>query len=320
MTKYAPLILIFLLLPPPLVLAMPVFKLPSIGHLLKTLTLGLGSNIFDVYSDVGTGLRHLEVKYVTRTIQILPNSTIPENCFPLDKNSSLTDLVTTSITSTAQGVICEEQDIIWAATTFSLIHLPGVVLYLCLVAAMLQNIRRGNFSKYWDKKSLAAAHLFLFVPYPILVFIQQIISIFILTDQMEVISAIFLFGEGSLEASPQVLLLMFIILGDHERDVTWVEYASIVSSIFTIAKTSIEMFASESYRYVTKNKIIHHKGNCNDSLLHEKESIWGKLWLMCQISPAFITSLVFRVCSLAIITTLLRLAFIGQVYFTHFLV
>ena len=59
------------------------------------------------------------------------------------------------------------------------------------------------------------------------------------------LSAIFLFGEGALEASPQLLLL--IILSDAEREIHWIQKASIASSLLAISKTSIEVFVSESY-------------------------------------------------------------------------
>ena len=59
--------------------------------------------------------------------------------------------------------------------------------------------------------------------------------------QMEVWSAIFLYAEGSLKASPQSLLLLYIIFSDAEQK------ASLISSLLTISKTVIGLFINESY-------------------------------------------------------------------------
>ena len=37
-----------------------------------------------------------------------------------------------------------------------------------------------------------------------------------------ILSTIFLFGEGALEASPQLLLLLYIIGSDAEREIHWI--------------------------------------------------------------------------------------------------
>ena len=51
----------------------------AIGHWAMTIILGLGSNTFDVYSDMGSGIYHLEAKNVTRTFSA--NETVPGTCF-----------------------------------------------------------------------------------------------------------------------------------------------------------------------------------------------------------------------------------------------
>ena len=53
----------------------------AIGHWAKTIILGLGSNTFDVYSDVGSGIYHMQAKNVTRAF--MENDTVPENCIIL---------------------------------------------------------------------------------------------------------------------------------------------------------------------------------------------------------------------------------------------
>ena len=84
----------------------------DIGHVAKTIVLGLGSNGFDVFSDVGNGLYHYYPKNVTR---YLGNSTeVPDYCFP-------------NLESNGTGMFdCEEEDTNWAMITFACIQLPAV--------------------------------------------------------------------------------------------------------------------------------------------------------------------------------------------------
>ena len=96
-----------------------------IGHWVKTIVFGLGSNFFDVYSDVGSGIYHQQPKNVTRTF--LSNDTVPNNCFGL----------TNSTTEADQTYVCMEEDIVWATITFGCIQLPAVVLTLCGVVGMV---------------------------------------------------------------------------------------------------------------------------------------------------------------------------------------
>ena len=63
----------------------------------------------------------------------------------------------------------------------------------------------GIFAKYFKEgfrvtqlKELLMALLLLLLPFPILIFRQQVISIFSTTAYMEWLSILFLFGEGSL--------------------------------------------------------------------------------------------------------------------------
>ena len=89
---------------------------------------------------------------------------------------------------------------------------------------------------------MTAALLFLFIPFPLLIFTQQVAGLFTEGNtQMEVWSAIFLYAKGSLKASPQSLLLLYIIFSDAEQK------ASLISSLLTISKTVIGLFINESY-------------------------------------------------------------------------
>lgn len=290
---------------------------PTAGHLAKTLVLGLGSNGFDVYSDIGTGLSHLQMKNVNRTFQI--NETIPDNCFNFNETtfSNVTSCfngnceTTDSHTNNSQ-IICHESDPIWAAITFGFIQLPSLVIFICLSVGLL--CMNCSVKPLQCKNCFMAIPLLLIlvIPFPLLVFLQQIVSIFDQSEQMQFYSSACLFGEGGLEASPQLLLLLYIIMvdPDTEREIPWIQRASIVSSVITITKTSIELFCGQSYM---SPNMSDKEWSYNDSLLKEN-NLLRKLWIMVKISPAFVTSLVYKVSSLAIITALLKqyaLVYIG---------
>ena len=185
----------------------------DIGHVVKTIVLGLGTNSFDVFSDVGNGLYHYHPKNVTRYMgnvtmvtenltQVLGNFTmvgdnstsVPDNCFPHD------DFNVTGMFD------CEEQDIKWAMITFACIQLPAVVLALCGALGALWEGCIHGFG-YGEPKMLLGSFLILLVPFPLLVFSQQVASLCIRNAQMEFLSSVFLFGEGSLVASPSCFYL-----------------------------------------------------------------------------------------------------------------
>ena len=140
----------------------------DIGHVAKTIVLGLGSNGFDVFSDVGNGLYHYYPKNVTR---YLGNSTaVPDYCFP-------------SVESNGTGMFdCEEEDTNWAMITFACIQLPAVVLAVCAALAALAMGCRSNFDA-GERKMILGSFLLLLVPFPILVFIQQVASLFISPEE-----------------------------------------------------------------------------------------------------------------------------------------
>ena len=170
----------------------------DIGHALKTILLRLGSNIFDVSSDVWNGLYHYYPKNVTR---YLGNGSgrLPANC-TLSPEHNASEMMFT----------CAEEDTVFAALTFTFIQMPAIILAIFTVLGSLAKGCREGFGSDQAKKFLSVV-LLLLVPFPLLIFVQQVASIFIRTDQMEYWSILFLFGEGSLEAPPQLLLMMYII-------------------------------------------------------------------------------------------------------------
>ena len=263
-----------------------------IGHWVKTIGLGLGTTFFDVYTDVGTGLYHYFPKNVTR---YLDNSTVvPDYCSPSHQVN-------------ATGVFdCMEEDTAWATITFTLIQLPAYVLALCaVIAALIYGCDHG-FETSEKKVILGSILGALFIPFPVTVFIQQVASLFVVNAQMELMSAIFLFGEGSLEASPQLLLSLYIILSDSERKVATIQILSIVSSILSISKTSIELYLNESYGTQSSSRDVLDHTDTNDDSMMKDRSLFEKLKLMAEFSPAFLFSLIFKVGSIAIICALLK--------------
>ena len=260
----------------------------GVGSVGKTLVLGLGANVADVYTDVKTGMYYYGLKNVTRSFGET-DITMPANCFPDDPPVFL----------------CEESDPIWAAVAFSCIQLPALVLALSAALgafAIRCTEEEEDYRGYW--KILLAAMVLLIIPFPVVVFTQQIASLFIKSDQMTFLSAVLLFGEGSLEAAPQLLLLVYAILsGRQPRVMQWV---SIFFSIFAISKTSIELFLSESYDGRTRpREVLRHTDSLNDSMTKGK-GILKILCLWIKFSPAFLASFLFKVGSIAIICTLLK--------------
>ena len=98
-----------------------------------------------------------------------------------------------------------------------------------------------------------------------------------------------MFGEGSLESAPQLILQIYIILTDKTRTPDTIQWLAIIGSYVSIAKTAIEMYASRSGK-------LDGEGTYVDSMLEEK-SFLRKIWILIKISPAFLTSLLFKVFS-----------------------
>ena len=121
-----------------------------IGHWVKTIVLGLCSNFFDVYSDVGSGLYHYHPKNVTRTF--LANDTVPNNC----------NALTNSNTEMDHTHVCLEQDFVWATITFGCIQLPAVVLALCGAVGVCYRCARG-----YTMKVMSGCLLLLITPFPL---------------------------------------------------------------------------------------------------------------------------------------------------------
>ena len=185
------------------------------GHVVKTIILGLSLNLFDVGSDIGVGISHAQEKKVKRFFSA--NDTIPDYCILVSTKMDpyLRDGSDGVLTTLAEEEAdyshtheCLEEDPLWAIITLSCVHLPALVLGLCLVVGVVLLRCFENADWYAGyKKVLGGAVLLLITPFPVVVFTQQVASLFMQEDaQMELLSAIFLFGEQGSLIIPQIFV------------------------------------------------------------------------------------------------------------------
>ena len=232
--------------------------------------LKFGFSAYDVGTDTLNGIEFL-TPHTMLYSNYSESEEIPSNC---DRRND-------------SQVECIEQDFVWGVLTLSCIQLPGVVMFICSFVALL--IYPEHF-----RTNLCKLILLLVVPFPLIIWFQQLWSICHPSPFMEQFSAILLLGEGSLESSPQLILQNYIILTNSSRVMSTIQLLAIIGSYFTIAKTSIEMYASESGNWSEFNDIFNYEETYKDSMLEDKPFL-KKLWVQLQISPAFLTSLVFKV-------------------------
>ena len=245
--------------------------------------LALGFSIFDVVSDVLNGLNYFKPRNVTK---LAPNTSdeIPDNCEPVTNSSEM---------------ICQETDAIWGFLTLSCIQLPGIVI--CIFLLPTHNSDKHYLMNIsWDNRMAESRSpwirllqvTLLLVPYPLIAWVQLIRSIFINKPLNEHFSALLMFGEGALESAPQLILQIYIIITDKTRTTDPVQIVAICTSFVCIAKTAMEMYATRSGNYSYNNPTTEKK----DSMLEDR-SMLQKIWILIKISPAFLTSLLFKVFS-----------------------
>ena len=107
--------------------------------------------------------------------------------------------------------------------------------------------------------------------------------------------------EGVGEAAPQLILQIFTILSDAERKLTPLHLLCLASSFIMVSKCSTELFLCESLsmQTVSLEGMFKHERSNKDSMLKGR-SVLQKLWLIAQISPAFLTTSAFYTCSIAL--------------------
>ena len=262
----------------------------GIGHWIKIIVFYIANSTFDVVSDILTGLHHNNLKNVTRYLG--DNSTVvPDNCFPHP------DVNVTRMFE------CREKDTIWSALTFACVHLPSVLIAVYFTLPTILYACVHGFSDFLRKILLSSA-IFLVVPFPIIVFVLHVTSLFVRNSALHIFVAGLVYSEGLFEAAPQLILQTYIILSDCEREIAWIQIVSILTSVLTISKITIEMFLSETFIPEENFKVLLAQNN-DDSMLTDK-SFLQKLKLIIQFSPAVLTSLVFKVGSISIICTFLK--------------
>ena len=158
--------------------------------------------------------------------------------------------------------------------TWSLIQLPGVV-FSFLIAL-------------YPKKRFYLLSLIV-VPYPLVVWSYQIFSLFKFDSKIESHSHLLLFIEGSIEAAPQIILQMFIILKSAHREISLIQIMAVMSAVLSAAKASLLQFTTG----------LSH-GNKSPVTLSDKPMLFDKsfiekLKIILKIFPAFFFSLLFKV-------------------------
>ena len=266
-----------------------VMVITGIGPWIKIVFIIVNST-FDVVSDLLTGLHHNQVKNVTR---YFGNSTmVPDNCFP---NPDF------NVTGSFK---CREKDLTWAVLTFACIHLPSVMTALFYVFHALSYSCVHSFDCNVRKFLLSSLISFI-VPFPFIVFFFHVTSLLVANSQLQLVAAtITVYSEGMFEAAPQLILQTYIILSDFDREIDVSQIVSILTSVITISKITIEMFLIETY--IPEENVQGHFVPTNDDSMLKDRSVLEKLKLMIQFSPAFLTSLVFKAGSISIISAFLK--------------
>ena len=259
------------------------------AHVLTVLVLGLGMSSYDVGTDGLNGFQ-----FLTEHDRFFPsNATIPPHCVAVGNMSG--------------HYSC--RDVVWGILTIGLIQLPGVVLAVCAAGALMMFKCKhpdGWYGTVVSKRMVMSALSLAIIPYPLVVWIFHLYCLCHgPTPQLELMSSVLLLGEGSLEAAPQLTLQLYIIMSNPAMAVTWTQYLAIISAFLSIAKTSIELFLSESGEWLDIDDFMKHGHTFHDSLLTNKPFL-SKVLLLVKISPAFLASLFFKTGTMVISITLLR--------------
>ena len=214
-------------------------------RIFNVIFLGLAPSVNDQVSDVLSGVNFLTPYKVNFNDS---DENIPSHCFKVD-NSTLS---------------CTDR--VWGILALSFTQMPGVISALLHVLVF---------------KDLWLCLFYLFFPYPLYVWYKHIKSLFGEYDsETETELANFVFLEAGFEASPQLLLQMYITLRQIERDVSVIQWITILTSSLTIIKGTMEGYATDDNE---KDSMLFGRGVCE------------KINILAKISPAFITSLLFRV-------------------------
>jgi len=240
----------------------------NLGHIIVIILVLVFSG-YDVVTDGMNGEEYLR-PYLVYNVEDYINQ-IPDHCERLNS---------TTITCT---------DKVWGFLTLSFIQLPIVSLPFYFAVTFLD--RDNSILK--NILYLFGIILILLVPYPLWVWGVHIYSLRKFDSGIEQLCAFAIYGEASLESAPQLILQLYIIFSTPDKPTTLLQWLAVTSSAITITKASLELFTSGD------------KDDDEDPILYEKK-FFDKIKILFRLYPAFLTSLVFKVGSLAIICTILR--------------
>jgi len=276
-------------------------------HYLSAL-FSLGTTQWDVISDIWNGANYLAYKNVTRKFESdwYPDG-VPDGC--------VMDLNNEDIGNRTVKMKCLESDKVWGWSSIGLVQAPmllgGQVVLLVVVFHLLLKSEMCGSTKVLSRcVTVVVGVLFLIllfllspltIPFPVIVLAAQIINILNprhevfpignITDLVIIIVSL----EATLEAGPQALLQLYILLSDNEREYELMTKLSFVSSIYTIAKASITMFSSETNLNEEKSLSAG-----------EPSAVVGIYSTVIRFLPVFSTSIIFRIGSSCITLVLLR--------------
>jgi len=267
---------------------------PMLATAVKGFLLGVCFTSFDIYTDFQLGYDYFYGTNYTKYVATLDAQYVNNNeseCVLVSGNT---------YTSKWNGSDWKSEDVIYEFSCFEIHPIYGSLTLACIfwpglwiAAVLFYNV------KSWTLKWL------LFFCWPILVLftpviliVGQIFTMFFTGDGFTHVASVLAISEGMLEASPQILLQMFIMLSHADRRSTLFQWIMVSSSAFTINKPHIEML---NRQYLT------------DRIPKGIPAIVEQIKIIAKYLPLFATTTIFRV-----MTTVLVLVFFrawGVVYY-----
>jgi len=256
-----------------------------------TVCVKIGLMQWDVISDIANGYGYLQYRNFNRTYEAnWYNNTIPQKCI---------------LSNDEKTLFCEDQDLVWGISSIILVQAPmllgGGFFLSLLLLTHFSSVFVTKFGKCGFLGLCTLGSLPLqFIPYPLVVLSIQLM--YLLTPkqrhrggwELEELLVIFMSIEAAAEAGPQTLLQLYILGSDFEKEWETLTKVTLVSSVFTIAKSVITLFTRAFGRY---EKGLSD-GECS-GVVRLYTSVF-------EFLPVFSTSIAFRATSSAICLVMFR--------------